>query len=118
QLGERCSRYERRADQAVWDVEEQLKCLYMSTRTGEEFRVIVSSVVPFGLCVRVPELKIDGLVHVTSLARAYSHRGPTGPKLVGERTGRTFRLTDTLDVRLVGVNVEERKIDFVPVERQ
>src|SRR5690606_36097928 len=51
QLGERCSRYERRADEAVWDVEEQLKCLYMSTRTGEEFRVIVSSVVPFGLFV-------------------------------------------------------------------
>src|SRR5690606_19822352 len=118
QLGERCSRYERRADEAVWDVEEQLKCLYMSTRTGEEFRVSVSSGVPFGLFVRVPELKVDGLVHVTSLPRDYYHRDPTGTKLVGERTGRTYRLTDTLDVRLVGVNVEERKIDFVPVEQQ
>ncbi|HEX6995180.1 MAG TPA: ribonuclease R [Gammaproteobacteria bacterium] len=117
QLGERCSRYERRADEAVWDVEEQLKCLYMSTRIGEEFRVIVSSVVPFGLFVRVPELKVDGLVHVSSLPTDYYHRDPTGTKLVGDRTGRTYRLTDTLDVRLVGVNVEERKIDFVPIER-
>ena len=29
QLGERCSRAERRADEAVWEVEEQLKCLFM-----------------------------------------------------------------------------------------
>ena len=116
QLGERCSRYERRADEAVWDVEEQLKCLYMSTRIGEEFRVIVTSVVPFGLFVRVPELKIDGLVHVSWLPPDYYRRDPTGTRLVGERTGRTYRLTDTLDVRLAGVNVEERKIDFVPVE--
>src|SRR5690606_13922151 len=73
--------------------------------------------VPFGLFVRVPELKIDGLVHVSSLPRDYYHRDPTGTKLVGERTGRTYRLTDTLDVRLVGANVEDRKIDFVPLER-
>src|SRR5690606_10347795 len=66
-LGERCSRYERRADEAVWDVEEQLKCIYMSERVGEEFRAIVTSVVPFGLFVRIPELKVYGLVHVTSL---------------------------------------------------
>src|SRR5690606_12631951 len=117
QLGERCSRTERRADEAVWDVEEQLKCVYMSTRVGEEFSVIVASVVPFGLFVRVPELKIDGLVHVSSLRREYSRRDPTGTKLAGERTGRTYGLTDTLEVRLAGVNVEDRKIDFVLVER-
>jgi len=117
QLGERCSRAERRANEAVWDVEEQLKCLYMSTRVGEDFRVIVSSVVPFGLFVRVPELQIDGLVHVSSLPRDYYHRDPTGTKLNGERTGVSYGLTDMLDVRLVGANVEDRKIDFVPIER-
>ena len=117
QLGERCSRYERRADEAVWDVEEQLKCIYMSERIGEEYRAIVTSVVPFGLFVRVPELKIDGLVHVSWLPRDYYHRDATGTRLTGQRTGRTYRLTDALDVRLAGVNLEERKIDFVPVER-
>ncbi|HEX7080215.1 MAG TPA: ribonuclease R [Gammaproteobacteria bacterium] len=117
QLGERCSRAERRADEAVWDVEEQLKCLYMSTRVGEDFRVIVSGVAPFGLFVRVPELKIDGLVHVTSLPRDYYHRDPAGTRLSGERTGVTYGLTDTMHVRLVRADVEERKIDFVPIER-
>ena len=41
-----------------------------------------------------------------------------GTTLTGERSGRVYRLTETLDVKLVGVNVEERKIDFVPVERE
>jgi ribonuclease R len=117
QLGERCSRAERRADEAVWDVEEQLKCIYMSARVGEDFRVVVSGVQPFGLFVRVPELQIDGLVHVTSLPRDYYHRDSTGTKLSGERTGAVYRLTDAMQVRLVGANIEERKIDFVPIER-
>src|SRR5690606_20797841 len=108
-------RAERRADEAVWDVEEQLKCQYMNARVGEDFNVIVRGVTPFGLFVRVPELNIDGLVHVTSLPRVYFHRDATGTKLTGEQTGATYRLTDAMKVRLVGVDVEDRKIDFVPI---
>jgi len=115
-LGERCSQAERRADEAVWDVEEQLKCLFMQDRVGEEFEVVVASVVPFGLFVRIPEFQIDGLVHVSALPRDYYHSDPAGTSLVGERTGQAFRLTDKMRVRLANVNLEERKIDFAPVE--
>ena len=78
--------------------------------------MIVASVVPFGLFVRVPELHVDGLVHVTALPRDYYHRDPTGTELRGERSGNSYRLTDRLRVRLANVNVDERKIDFVPIE--
>jgi ribonuclease R len=63
------------------------------------------------LFVRVPELQIDGLVHVSTLPGDYYHRDETGA-LRGERTGTTFRLADALTVRLQSVNLEERKIDF------
>ncbi|MEI6415214.1 MAG: hypothetical protein WCP34_13260, partial [Pseudomonadota bacterium] len=36
-----------------------------------------------------------------------------GHRLTGERAGRVFRLGDPLRVKLAGVNVEERKIDFI-----
>ena len=111
-LGEQCSRAERRANEAVWDVEEQLKCIFMRERIGETFEVMVSGVVPFGLFVRVPESHVDGLVHVSSLPRDYYHRDAMGTTLTGERTGRTFKLTDALTVRLASVDLEERKIDF------
>ena len=116
QLGEHCSRTERRADEATREVAERLKCVYLKERVGETFDVIISSVVPFGLFVRVPEIQADGLVHVTALPRDYYHKDPTGTVLKGEHSGREYRLTETLQVRLAGVNVEERKIDFVPVE--
>jgi ribonuclease R len=116
QLGEHCSRTERRADEATREVAERLKCVYLKERVGETFDVVISSVVPFGLFVRLPEIQADGLVHVTALPRDYYHKDPTGTVLTGERSGREYRLTETLRVRLAGVNVEERKIDFVPVE--
>jgi ribonuclease R len=116
QLGEHCSRTERRADEATREVAERLKCVYLKERVGETFDVVISSVVPFGLFVRLAEIQADGLVHVTALPRDYYHKDPTGTTLKGERSGREYRLTETLKVRLAGVNVEERKIDFVPVD--
>jgi ribonuclease R len=116
-LGEHTSRTERRADEATREVAERLKCAYLKERVGETFEVVISSVVPFGLFVRMPDIQADGLVHVTALPRDYYHRDAAGTALTGERSGRAYRLTDTLEVKLVGVNVEERKIDFVPVEQ-
>jgi ribonuclease R len=116
-LGEHTSRTERRADEATREVAERLKCVYLKERVGDTFEVVISSVVPFGLFVRLPEIQADGLVHVTALPRDYYHKDATGTVLKGERSGREYRLTETLEVRLVAVNVEERKIDFVPVER-
>ena len=113
QLGEHTSRTERRADDATREVAERLKCIYLKDRVGEDFEVIVASVAPFGLFVRVPELAVDGLVHVTALPRDYYHRDASGTTLTGERTGKQYRLTDKLRVRLTAVNVEERKVDFV-----
>jgi ribonuclease R len=115
-LGERCSAAERRADEAVWDVQEQLKVAFMEQHLGEEFDVIVASVVPFGLFVRIPELHVDGLVHVSALPPDYYHRDGSGTVLTGERGGREFRLLDRMRVRLSNVDVEQRKIDFVPVD--
>jgi ribonuclease R len=60
-------------------------------------------------------LQIDGLVHVTALPEDYYHRQAGGSMLVGERSGNRYRVTDRLRVRLVNVDVTERKIDFVPV---
>ena len=115
QLGEQCSRAERRADEAVWQVEERLKCAYLQDHVGDDYDVLVTGVTSFGLFVRLSDLQIDGLVHVTTLPRDYYHLTAGGTELTGEHTGATFRLTDKLKVKLVKVDVDERKLDFVPV---
>jgi ribonuclease R len=111
-LGESCSRYERRADDAVRHVDDTLKCEFMQDKVGETYSGVVSGVTNFGLFVRLPELGIDGLVHVSSLPHDYYYFDPASYTLTGEHSARRYRLMDKLDVRVSRVDLSERKIDF------
>jgi ribonuclease R len=115
-LGSITSAHERRAEDATREVEAWLKCQYMLDRVGEEYPGIVTGVTSFGLFVQVPELQIDGLVHVTSLHNDYYRHNPSRHQLVGERSGRTYGLGDALLVQVQRVDMDTRRIDFRPVE--
>ncbi len=116
-LGEHCSMTERRADEASRDVENWLKCEYMQDKVGEEFEGVISAVTSFGVFVELNEMYIEGLVHVTSLPKDYYHFDPIGHRIAGERSGRVYRLGDQLRIKVARVDLDERKIDFEPVER-
>ncbi len=115
ELGEHCSMTERRADDAVRDAVEWLKCEYMLDKVGEDFDGVVSAVTSFGLFVALREVYVEGLVHVSNLPGDYYHFDPVGHVLAGERSGRRFRLGDPIRVRVVRVDLDERKIDFEPL---
>jgi ribonuclease R len=116
-LGEHCSMTERRADEAVRDAVEWLKCEFMLDKVGQVFDGIITGVAGFGLFVELRGVFVEGLVHVTSLRNDYYHFDPVGHRLHGERSGQVYRLGDRLTVRVVRVDLDERKIDFEPVER-
>jgi ribonuclease R len=111
-IGMHCSQTERRADEATRDVESWLKCYYMRERIGEEFEGSVSAVVPFGIFVALDDVFVEGLVHVSALGSDYFHYDEAGHRLLGERSGRQFRLADRVRVQLVRVDLETNKIDF------
>ncbi|HKJ52406.1 MAG TPA: ribonuclease R [Gammaproteobacteria bacterium] len=111
-LGETCSRYERRADDATRDAADWLKCEFLQKHIGSRYHGIVSGVTNFGLFVQLDDLLIDGLVHVTALKRDYYQFDPAHHRLVGEQSGRQYRLGDRLEVEVARVDMEERKIDF------
>lgn len=113
QLGESCSAYERRADEATRDAADYLKCEFLTKHIGDEFDGKVAAVTSFGLFVQINDLLIDGLVHVTSLARDYYQFDAGKQRLVGEKTGQIFRLGDPLRVQVVRVDMQDKKIDFI-----
>jgi ribonuclease R len=76
---------------------------------------VISGVTSFGLFVELDEVFVDGLIHITNLEQDFFHYDAIGHRLVGERTGKEYRLTDRIRVRLAQVNVDEGKIDFDPV---
>ena len=112
ETGAHLSVTERRADEATRDVVNWLKCEYLVDRVGREFPGVVTAVTGFGLFVMLDELYVEGLVHVTGLPKDYYTHEPSQHRMVGERTGRIFRLGDKLTVKVVRVNLDERKIDF------
>jgi len=114
-LGAVTSAHERRAEEATRDVEAWLKCEYMENRVGEAFDGVITGVTNFGVFVQIGELLIDGLVHVTSLENDYYHYESATQRLVGERSGKAFRLGDSMRVKVQRVDMDTRRIDFRPV---
>ncbi|HUM92495.1 MAG TPA: S1 RNA-binding domain-containing protein, partial [Candidatus Competibacter sp.] len=117
-LGEHCSMTERRADEAVRDAVEWLKCEFMLDKIGQIYDGIITAVTGFGLFVELNGVYVEGLVHVTALRNDYYHFDPVGHRLRGERSGQVYRLGDSLRVRVVRVDLDERKIDFELVESE
>ncbi|WP_088332586.1 ribonuclease R [Lacimicrobium sp. SS2-24] len=113
QLGEQCSMTERRADDATRDVADWLKCEFMQDHVGESFDGVIASVTSFGFFVRLSEFHIDGLVHITALENDYYHFDAVKQHLIGENFGTVYRLGDLVRVKVAGVNLDDRKIDFV-----
>jgi ribonuclease R len=113
-LGTHCSETERRADDASRDVENWLKCFYMRDHVGSTFSGVITGVAPFGLFVTLDDYYVDGLVHISELGRDYFEHEPTRHMLMGTRTGKRYRLADRIEVKLVRVDIEQRKMDLVP----
>ncbi|MDO4697603.1 MAG: ribonuclease R [Pasteurellaceae bacterium] len=111
QFGEKCSATERRADEATREVADWLKCEYMQDHIGETFDGVISSVTGFGLFVKLNELLIDGLVHISTLDNGYYHFDGERQRLVGDH-GVIYRLGDPVKVKVIGVNLDDKKIDF------
>jgi len=111
-FGTHCSMAERRADAAVYEVLEFLKCDFISERTGEDAAGIITGVTHFGLFVELSDTFVEGLIHVSTLTGDYFRFNSGQQLLVGERTGRSFGLGDAVTVQIAGVNVDERKVDF------
>ncbi|WP_193161634.1 ribonuclease R [Microbulbifer hainanensis] len=111
-LAEHCSNASRRADKASWDVEAWLKCEYMQDFIGDTFHGLVSSVTHFGLFIEISDTQVEGLVHISALKNDYYNFDAAAQRLVGERGNTSFAIGDPIKVRVVGVDMERRKIEF------
>ncbi len=110
--GEHCSMTERRADEATRDVMAWLKCEYMQDHIGDEFDGVISAVTSFGIFVELTDIYVEGMVHISRLSSDYYDFDAAMQKLVGSRSGTQFALGDKVRIKVAGVNLDERKMDF------
>jgi ribonuclease R len=112
QLADHCSVRERVAEEAERDVEDLKKAEFMLDKIGEEFEGIVSSVTSFGMFVEL-ENTVEGLIRISNIDDDYYIFDEKHYSLIGERSKRTFKIGDTLKVRVDNVDMSNRSIDFV-----
>jgi len=111
-LGEHTSFTERRAEAAVYEVLEWIKCDYISDRVGDILEGVITGVTKFGFFVELNDVFVEGLVHISTLVGDYYHYDQATQCLIGERSNQVFCMGDMAEVQIARVNVDERKVDF------
>ena len=110
-VAEHTSGMERRSIECERAVDDMKKAEYMMDHIGEEYEGIISSVMPFGMFVELPNL-IEGLVRLDSIKGDYYTYDETTFTVRGNKDKRGFRLGDSVKVRVVSADKEKRTIDF------
>ena len=86
---------------------------YMQNFLGEEFEGVISGVASFGFWAETVEHKCEGLVSINSLTEYDDFRHvETDYCLVGQRSGRTFRMGDKVWIKVIAANLDKRQLDY------
>lgn len=108
-----CSERERAAMEAERAANKYKQVQYMKNFLGEEFEGVISGVASFGFWVETVEHKCEGLVSVNSLLEYDEFRHVEADYcLVGQRSGRKFRMGDKVWIKVVAANLARRQLDY------
>ncbi|SNS26434.1 RNAse R [Granulicella rosea] len=119
------SQAERRADEAERELMEWKKIKFMQDRVGEDFHATVLSCTKYGFYVELDELFIEGMVPIQTIADGLPFHEQerfffrdTDRAIVGQSSGRTFKLGQRVHVLLDRIDRPNRRLQFalVPAE--
>ncbi len=101
------SKRERITNEAMMEVQSHKVAEYMHRHLGDTFKGTVTSVLNFGLFVRIPDPPVDGLIPMDELNPSKITEG----KSVKIKK-RTLKLGDQVDVLVARVDLERGQIDL------
>ncbi len=111
EVAARCSMKERAAEEAEREVVKLKKAEYMKSRIGEEYEGVISGVTKWGIYVELPNT-VEGLVHVSDMWDDHYEFVEGRYEMVGEHTGKTYKLGQTVKVRVSAADRLLRTVNF------
>jgi ribonuclease R len=115
-LGEQTSFCERRTEEMERKVDSYYKCKFAQSHIGNEYCGIISTVVSFGLFVNLPELLIEGLVHISELGGDYFIFDEQKHCLIGKNNGFKYAAGEKIQVSIAHVDMDKLFIDLELVQ--
>ena len=112
-VGEQATKREMIAEDAERDSVKVKQVQFMEGRVGDEFDGLIVGVRPMGMFVQIGDYLIDGLVRVSTIGDDYYIFDERMHALIGERTGRAFRLGDRVRVQVVRADRALRQVDLL-----
>lgn len=116
-LGDHCSKTERRAESAEREAVKLRLLSYLSDRLGLILDAVITGVAEYGFFAQGREFPAEGLVHVSSLGDDYYQYDADGHLLEGRRHGQRYRLGDEVRVEVVRVDLQRRQLDLRVADR-
>ena len=111
EVARQSSAMERRAEEVERETIKMKKAEYMKQHIGEAFEGTVSGVTEWGFYVELDNT-VEGLVHVNSLTDDYYTFDKDRYGLVGDMTGRAYRMGQRVKVWVENADENTKTVDF------
>ncbi len=117
EVAKHSSETERRAEEAERETDKLKKVEFMEDKIGEIYEGVVSGITSWGIYVELSNT-VEGLVHVSRLQEDYFSYHENTCEMVGERTGKSYKLGMPVKVRVEECDRFNRSIDFTMAEEE
>jgi ribonuclease R len=112
EISRQSSEQEKKASDAERTSIKYKQVEYMSTRIGKKFDGIISGITEWGLYVEEVETKCEGLIRVRDLKDDFYIFNEKKMELVGQKRNKKFKLGEKIKIKLNGVDLERKTIDY------
>jgi len=112
EIAKECSERERVAEDAERAVEELKKVEYMQQYLGDVFEGIITGITNFGMFVELDNT-VEGVIRLSSMEDDFYILDDMRYFLLGERTGKQYRIGDIVEVRVAKTDKIARQVEFV-----
>jgi ribonuclease R len=86
---------------------------FMQDKVGFDFEGIISGVTERGIFVEIIENKCEGMVRLRDIADDYYTFDDANYCIIGQRSGRTYRLGDTVKVNIKSADLAKKQIQMI-----
>ncbi len=111
-----CSIMEKKAADAERSSVKYKQAEFLSDKVGQVFPALISGVSKWGIYAEIEGNKCEGMIPIGTLKGDYYMLDEDNYQVIGRRFGHCYKLGDSVTIRVKGVDMLKKLIDFELVE--